>query len=144
MQGTPGQEGELAVFWQMCASCRILSGSLESKISYSSISPFCVQKQGECLVKLESALFPPSLSQKHKLKIKAVGIFFPPIILFETDYASYVTRNSAVLEWKYNTVMEFSKGKNYETIFFLSPELQSRAKWAGYLKSKFMWELGEA
>lgn len=50
--------------------------SLESKISYSSISPFCVQKQKECLVKLESALFPPNLSQKYKLKIRAVGIFF--------------------------------------------------------------------
>lgn len=61
------------------------------------------------------------------------------MISFGTEYASFVTWNSGVLEGKCNPVMEISNSKDY----FLPPRwtAERRAKCARYLRSKYTWEL---
>lgn len=75
----------------VCAICWLHPDRLERKMSISCVSLFVCVCKSECLVNLESAVFPRVLSQKHTLKIKAMGIFFSQMISFETEYASFMT-----------------------------------------------------
>lgn len=115
----------------------------ESKISYSSTSPFFVCKsKANALLSWKVHFFLPSCLRSISLKSRLWGFFFF-LQWFSLRQTMHHTWHE-ILQFRRENIALWWNFPKVKTIFFLSTELQSRAKCAGYLRSKYMWELGEA
>lgn len=142
MQGAWGWEKEFTVLWESYVQSGFTLASWKGTFLMVLFSLCVYVSKSECPVHLGNARLPtPMLVQKHVPKVKAMRNVYYEVISFETEYASFMTWNSGVLEGEHSPVMEFSKCKDY----FLPPcwTAERRAKCTGYLRSKYTWELRE-